>query len=203
MSLAGIVLAAGLSERMEGGPKQLLSFGDRTMVGHVVATAEASSLDPIIVVTGNAAAEVERTMSLGRSRIVRNPHPEHGNMSSLHVGATEVGTKSGVMLLLADQPEMTVETIETTAAAFLEFRPFASVTLYGGVVGHPWILSPEAIEATAALHGAKALWGWLMDEHHADLLEIEVGGAKPIDVNTTADYQMALRRLGLWEQTQG
>lgn len=42
--IGGIVLAAGLSERMEGGPKQLLAFGDRTMVGLVVATVEATSL---------------------------------------------------------------------------------------------------------------------------------------------------------------
>ena len=197
MTIAGIVLAAGLSERMEGGRKQLLAFGDRTMVGHVVATAEATTLDPIVVVTGHRAEEVEAAMSPQRARCARNPDYETGNMSSLRIGLGEVGGADAVMILLADQPEVSAADVETLAAAWEEGRPFAAVATYDGAVGHPWILSAAATAPAAGLTGTKALWRWLTEEHADNVLEVELSRARPRDVNTVDDYHAALRSLGL------
>lgn len=196
MKIAGIVLAAGLSERMDGGPKQLLRFGDRTMAGYVAATVEKTSLDPVILVTGYMADEVEAALILERARVIRNPDYEQGNMNSLHAGIAALDEPTAVMSLPGDQPEVTVEIIETVAAAWSEFKPLAAAARYEGVIGHPWVLSAEALEATSGMRGSKALWRWLTEDHRSDLLEVELSRTKPIDVNTIEDYREALRRLG-------
>ena len=203
MAVAGIVLAAGLSERMQGGTKQLLTFGDKTMTGLVVATAEAATLDPIVIVTGHMADEVEATMAPQRARFVRNPDYRTGNMSSFRQGAAALGDAEAVMLLLADQPEMDVTTIDAMAAAWQDSRPFAAVATYEGSVGHPWVLSADAVGDAISLTGTKALWAWLTELHSDTVVEVEMSRTKPRDVNTVDDYHAALGSLGLWEQTRG
>jgi molybdenum cofactor cytidylyltransferase len=203
MTIACIVLAAGLSERMDGAVKQLLAFGDRTMVGRVVAVAEQTSLDPIIVVTGYEAEAVRASAASGRARFAHNPDYETGNMSSLRTGLDAAGDVAAVMLLPADQPEMDAATIETLAAAWEEWRPFAAVATYGGEIGHPWLLSAEAITEARHLVGAKALWTWLTVQRGDAVLEVEMSRPRPRDVNTPADYHAALRALGLEGEPEG
>ena len=105
------------------------------------------------------------------------------------------------MLLVADQPEMDVTTIDGLASAWLDSRPFAAVATYEGVVGHPWVLSAAALSAAASLAGTKALWQWLTDLHAEELVSVPMPRGKPRDVNTVEDYHRALRNLGLWGQT--
>ena len=195
--IAGLVLAAGSSQRMEGGPKQLLPFGRHTMAGHVVSVVERTSLDPIVVVTGHAADEVRAGIEPQRATFAHNPRFETGNMSSLHVGIDALGSRDAVMILLADQPEVTVEIIETMAAAWRQFIPFAALAHYRGEVGHPWVLSEAAVEGSAEMEGTKMLFGWLTDDHRDDVILVEFDRPKPSDVNTRADYHAVLARLGV------
>jgi len=197
MTIAGVVLAAGLSERMDSGLKQLLAFGDRTMVGHVVAVVEGTSLDPIVVVTGHRAKEVEFAIALQRARFARNPDYATGNLSSLRVGLAAVGDVDAAMILLADQPELDPDDIETLVTAWEEWRPFAVVATYEGLVGHPWVLSAAAIASAEHLKGRKALWNWLTDTHADEVLEVDLARSRPGDVNTVGDYHAALRALDL------
>ena len=192
MSVAGVVLAAGLSERMQDGTKQLLAFGDMTMTGLVVKTAETSMLDPVVVVIGHEADEVEATMAPQRARFARNPHYRTGNMSSFHAGVAAVGDAEAVMLLVADQPEMGRYDNRRPRIRMCSIRdPFAAVATYEGVVGHPWVLSAAAVSAAASLGGTKALWQWLTDIHAEELVSVPMQRGKPRDVNTVEDYHRA------------
>ena len=51
--LVGIVLGAGESSRF-GTAKQLLPFGDTTLLGYVVRNVNRSMLDRVVVVLGRA-----------------------------------------------------------------------------------------------------------------------------------------------------
>src|SRR5262249_62256495 len=51
----GLVLAAGSSKRL-GQPKQLLPYGQATLLDHVIATARACDFDQLICVIGGGAA---------------------------------------------------------------------------------------------------------------------------------------------------
>jgi CTP:molybdopterin cytidylyltransferase MocA len=47
-----------------GAPKQLLSFGDRSLLQLVLDQALASSLDEIVIVLGHRAAEIRATIEI-------------------------------------------------------------------------------------------------------------------------------------------
>jgi CTP:molybdopterin cytidylyltransferase MocA len=55
-NIVGVVLGAGRSSRF-GAPKQLLPFGDTTMLGQVVRNANTSDLDRVVVVALDAAGK--------------------------------------------------------------------------------------------------------------------------------------------------
>jgi molybdenum cofactor cytidylyltransferase len=204
MTVAGLILAAGLSERMESDiPKQLLPFGARTMLGHVVATAESTSLDPIIVITGHRADEVAAGIEPERARVVHNPDYETGNLTSLRTGLGEMDDVDAVMLLLADMPGVDAGIITTVAEAWGKDRPFSAVATYFGTTGHPFVLSARAMTQAASLEGTKPLWRWLREQHVGNVLSVEIGRSRPRDVNTMNDYESALRTLGLTEETPG
>ncbi|RKU23879.1 nucleotidyltransferase family protein, partial [Candidatus Poribacteria bacterium] len=56
--ISGILLAAGLSTRM-GAPKQLLPFGESTIVETVVDNMLGAKFDEVIVVVGHHAEEIQ------------------------------------------------------------------------------------------------------------------------------------------------
>jgi molybdenum cofactor cytidylyltransferase len=60
-ALAGVVLAAGESRRM-GTPKQLLPFGERTILERVVDTLLTAGVGQVIVVLGHLADRVRTVL---------------------------------------------------------------------------------------------------------------------------------------------
>ena len=70
-TIAGVVLGAGKSSRF-GTPKQLLPFGDTTLLGQAVRNANASALDRVVVVLGRASEELRATVDFGRAEVVEN-----------------------------------------------------------------------------------------------------------------------------------
>ena len=82
---AGIILAAGGSARF-GSPKQLLDFHGKPFVRVIAETALAAGLDPVEVVTGAHADEVEAAVRDLPVKIIRNPEWEGGQSSSIRVG---------------------------------------------------------------------------------------------------------------------
>ena len=196
-TIAGVILAGGLSERMESDlPKQLLPFGTTTMLGHVVATAEATSLSPIVVVTGHNSEAVQAAVTPRRARFAYNPDYSDGNLTSLRVGLTAAGECDAVMLLLGDNPEVGSDVIETVGDKWHESAPFAAVASFNGEISHPFVLSRRAVELVQTLSGPKPLWAWLRDEHVDEVLEVPFDRTAPRDVNTMADYEAMLERLG-------
>lgn len=106
MGIYGVLLAAGTSSRM-GRPKQLLEWGGRPLVRHVVQTALASRLDGLIVVIGAAAAEVRQALDglTGQVQLVECADYAEGQAASLRAGlaALPAGAEAAVVLLV-DMP---------------------------------------------------------------------------------------------------
>ena len=67
--LVGVVLGAGESSRF-GTAKQLLPFGDSTLLGYVVKNANRSTLDRVVVVLGREAPSVRNSFNPGRAIVV-------------------------------------------------------------------------------------------------------------------------------------
>src|SRR5215218_7735712 len=116
MSVVGVVLGAGGSSRF-GSPKQLLPFGDTTLLGQVTRNANASSLERIVVVLGRASGELREALDFGRASVVENAAYGAGCASSLLAGmdAADEGCEA-LMLLLGDQPGVRAKFIDFVLA---------------------------------------------------------------------------------------
>ena len=190
-TIAGIVLGAGKSSRF-GAPKQLLPFGDTTLLGQVVRNADASSLDRVVVVLGRASEELRASVDFGRSEVVENTAYGTGCASSLLAGLDAAGEDcAAIALLLGDQPGVRAEFVDLAAATWRRERPWASVTSYLGGLGHPFIFAREAFGELRQLHGDKAVWK-LIEAYPELVSRVRIEAPLPPDVDTPEDYELAL-----------
>jgi molybdenum cofactor cytidylyltransferase len=189
-AVAGLILAAGGSRRL-GRPKQLLPYGDRTLLDHVLGTARACTFDQLVCVLGGASEDVRATVDLRGADVVVNRAFGTGCSSSIAAALGTVDPRIDVLvLMLGDQPGVRPETV----AALLAGRgdaPLAACRYESGR-GHPLAFARSTFGDLAALHGDKGVWR-LMDR--SDVVEVVVGGAIPRDVDTWADYEAVLADL--------
>ena len=189
--IVGVVLGAGRSSRF-GTPKQLLPFGDTTMLGQVVRNANASSLDRVVVVLGRASGELRGSVDFGRAVVVDNTAYGTGCASSLLAGMDAAGKDcEALVLLLGDQPGVRAEFVDAVLSEWSSSRPWASVTAYGGGLGHPFVFAREAFEQLRRLHGDKAVWK-LIEAYPQRVHRVEIESPLPPDVDTPEDYELAL-----------
>lgn len=166
-TVTAIVLAAGLSRRM-GRFKLLLPWGERTVIGQVVATLEEAGVPEVIVVTGHRAADVATALAGTSARIVFNPDYAAGEMlSSIQTGLRALTGDpdpkdlKAALLCLGDQPQMETATVRAVLAAG-EGTGWQRVVIpsYRGRGGHPILLPrfiwPEVLAATDTLRAVLA-----------------------------------------------
>lgn len=194
--VTGLVLGAGGSARL-GRPKQLLPYGDRTLLDHTLATARACDFDQLVVPIGGAAAEVREQVDLAGAEVVVNHAYGSGCSSSIAAALGAVDPRCEVLvLMLGDQPGVTPATVE----ALLEGRADAplAVCRYDDGRGHPLAFDRSVFGQLLKLHGDKGVWR-LLDERAADVAEVRIPGAIPLDVDTPEDYQAVLAAAGFAE----
>ena len=95
--VVGIVMAAGGSTQF-GSPKQLLPYGNTTLLGHVVSLVNASTLEQIVVVLGREAEQVRGSVDWGRAAVVDNLAYGTGCASSLLAGMDTAGDCAAINL---------------------------------------------------------------------------------------------------------
>lgn len=191
VGVVGVVLGAGRSSRF-GTPKQLLPFGDTTMLGQVVRNANASELDRVVVVLGRASEELRASVDFGRAAVVENTAYGTGCASSLLAGMDAAGEDTeALVLLLGDQPGVRAEFIDRVLSERRSSRPWAAVTSYGGALGHPFVFARGAFKELRGLHGDKAVWK-LIEAYPDRVRRVEIEAPLPPDVDTPEDYELAL-----------
>jgi molybdenum cofactor cytidylyltransferase len=192
--VTGLVLAAGGSRRL-GEPKQLLPYGSGTLLDHVLDTARASDFDQLIVALGGGSEEIRRRVDLSGAEVVENPAYGGGCSSSIAAGLSVVDPRSeALVLLLGDQPGVTVEAIRALIAGRGEAAALAACRYEDGR-GHPLAFGRAAFAELRDLHGDKAVWK-LLDRHADEVVEVPVPGRIPPDINTREDYEAILAATG-------
>lgn len=151
-----IILAAGCSSRL-GRPKQLVSYGDQTLLSYTIQEAKAANLGKIMVVLGAKANEIQEAVN--GVQTIMNEGWASGMGSSIVQGVQHISQESeGFVLLLSDQPYVTADLIHEVAIAGLENG--ISVCDYGEGKGPPSYFSKEYFEELQQLtgdQGAKSL----------------------------------------------
>jgi molybdenum cofactor cytidylyltransferase len=187
--VTGLVLAAGGSSRL-GRPKQLLPYGNATLLDHALGTARACRFDQLLCVLGGGAAAIREAVDLSGAEIVENPEFGAGCSSSIAAALGAIDPRTDVLvLLLADQPGVT----PTTVAALLAGRGDAPLAacLYDDGRGHPLAFARSTFADLESLHGDKGVWK-LLDRRAQDVVDVPVAGRVPPDVDTWEDYQVLL-----------
>jgi molybdenum cofactor cytidylyltransferase len=187
--VTGLVLAAGGSKRL-GAPKQLLPYGDTTLLGHVLDTARACDFDQLICVIGGAGHEIRGRVDLTGAEVVENRHFADWCSSSIAAALSAVNREADVLvLMLGDQPGVRSETVNTLVHGRGD-SPLAACAYEDGR-GHPLAFSRETFAALEALHGDKAVWK-LLDRRADEVVDVPVPGRIPLDVDTDDDYRAVL-----------
>src|SRR3989442_4126530 len=162
MGLAGVVLAAGASERM-GRPKALLDFRGRPFVVRILEALEALDIKSRVVVLGPDAARVRPSLATHECVIVENPDLAGEAIGSLRaaLAALEPIRPSGIVPWPVDLPHVRVATLERLLEAHRRSGAPAVVPSFTERRGHPviWdqaLFSQPATSPAPTRHGPQA-----------------------------------------------
>jgi molybdenum cofactor cytidylyltransferase len=187
--VTGLVLAAGGSKRL-GAPKQLLPYGDGTLLDHVLDIARNADFDQLICVIGGSADEIRERVDLTNADVVVNDHFGEGCSSSIAAALTALDPRADVLvLMLGDQPGVTTETIHALLAGRGN-APLAACAYENGR-GHPLAFASTTFNDLKALHGDKGVWK-LLDRAGNAVVDVPVAGPIPRDIDTEEDYRAIL-----------
>jgi molybdenum cofactor cytidylyltransferase len=190
--VAGLVLGAGGSKRL-GRPKQLLPYGDGTLLGHVVGVARECRFEQTIVAIGGHADEVRAAVDLSGVEAVVNEEYGEGCASSIAAALAVIDRRCELLvLMLGDQPGVSAETVAALRAG-IGAAPLAACR-YDDGRGHPLAFARDTFGALADLHGDKGVWR-LLDQRAAEVAEVPIAGPTPLDVDTAEDYRAVLDEL--------
>jgi molybdenum cofactor cytidylyltransferase len=187
--VTGLVLAAGGSKRL-GQPKQLLPYGETTLLDHVLSTARQCPFDQRLCVIGGGGPEVSAVVDMRGFEVVENAAFGEGCSSSIAAALGAIDPRAEVMvLMLGDQPGVTSGSI----AALIAGRGAADLAaaMYDDGRGHPFAFSRATFGELATLHGDKGVWK-VMDRAGDAVADVRIAGPVPRDVDTWEDYEFVL-----------
>ncbi|HSL98065.1 MAG TPA: NTP transferase domain-containing protein [Candidatus Deferrimicrobiaceae bacterium] len=209
---AAVILAAGAGRRF-GGAKLLARIDGAPILAHVVATARAAGLAPLLVAAGADLAEHAPALRIAPEELVVNPEPERGLSSSVRIGIAAATAAEppvdGAVVLLGDQPLVRAAVIARLVAA-LEAAPtevVAAVARYAdGGSPNPVALRRAGFELAAEATGDRGL-GPALEAHRGMVIEAEVPGGNPDvdrvdDLTAVAELAWAERVLANREQVE-
>jgi molybdenum cofactor cytidylyltransferase len=189
-----IILAAGESRRM-GQPKQLLPFGDKTMLECVIDALQTPKVDEIRVVLGCQADDIAARIAHTSCKVVKNDRYQRGMFTSMQAGMRELSKKTKIVLLaICDQPRLKRETVETLIEKFEEGRHKILIPSFNGRQGHPPLLRAEYAKQILAMDESLTLKHFYA-EHADDIqrLVVEDEGVL-IDIDDRETYERELKR---------
>ncbi|MEL4306644.1 nucleotidyltransferase family protein [Joostella sp. CR20] len=190
-NIAILILSAGASSRM-GTPKQLLPWGDLTLLEHAIATANASTSVETFVVLGAHADEIQQQIAINAT-VLFHKNWKLGIGSSLAFGISQLANKSfdAVLIMLADQPFVSTEYINELLLCFQTSAEKIIASKFHENIGVPAVFSSEYFNDLKNLKGdvgAKKI----IKSNLEDVKTVD-GNAVVMDVDTVEMYKKAYK----------
>ena len=168
----------------------LLPWGSLTVIEQVVSTFLQAEIDDILVVTGGAHEQVEKTIERFPVRKLYNRDYEAGEMlSSLQLGLSHITQQSQAMLVgLGDQPQLQERSVRLVCSAYQESRSKLVVPSFQKRRGHPWLVARSLWNELLALSPPASPRDFL--NNHADEIHYVNMDTPTIlaDLDTPEDY---------------
>jgi molybdenum cofactor cytidylyltransferase len=138
-----------------GKMKQLLPYGNRSLVSHSVQQAIDAGFGPIVVVVGAEAAAIRAAVAAQPVEIAHNHHWHLGMGSSITAGVQQLQevapNSAAIAILLADQPLVSADHLkEMRRLLYTERAPIVAAE-YNGTLGVPALFSRELFVTLASL----------------------------------------------------
>ena len=190
---AGIILAAGVSQRF-GQPKLLAPLKGKPMIEWVLDSCLQSKLQHILLVLGHRHRAILQALGQTphhpRLSITINPRYREGQSTSLCAGLAAAERRfNSVMFVLADQPIVTAELIDTLLEKFWESSREMCVPVCKGRRGNPALFSRRVYKRILALQGDIGARK-IIEANPDQVLEVEIDNPLCFfDVDTLADLQ--------------
>lgn len=195
-SISAIVIAGGLSTRM-GAFKQLLPYGQHTVIEQIVSILLQCPLNEVVVVTGHERQAIEAKLAAWSVRPVYNSDYQAGEMlSSIQCGLAALDSKChAAMLVLVDQPQLEAFVVRQLVEAYQTGSAGLVIPSYQMRRGHPIIIDQAYWPEILALTSDQSLRDVItrhVDEIHYIVVETD---SVLRDIDTPEEYQQELDQL--------
>lgn len=182
-NICGVILASGLSKRMEKN-KLLLDLDGITIFEHTLKTCKNSKLSDILVVTSYD--EIAKICSANSVKFTINKYSHLGQSESIKIGVKYFENSDAIMFITADTPFLKTETINLM---ILKYKNEILVPYFNEKPQNPVIFPKskfsELLELQGDVGGKK-----IIQSNNFDKISIDYINK---DIDTFDDYKSIIR----------
>lgn len=177
-----------------GEPKQLLRFGESTIVETVADNMLGAKFDEVIVVVGHRAAQIQEQLRTRPVRIVFNPDYREGMLTSAQAGIKALEQSEAFALMLVDQPFISSALINQVIDAYVQTDKGIAIPSYNYKRGHPVIFHQRYVREVLALASESGGVRTLFKKYDNDIHYVPVDTDRVLrDIDYREDYERALK----------
>ncbi|WP_029288346.1 NTP transferase domain-containing protein [Pedobacter sp. R20-19] len=189
-----VILAAGNSSRL-GQPKQLLAFKQTTLIEHTIKAAWQANFQPIIVVLGAYAKEIQEKLPAEVNLVINN-NWSAGMSSSITAGVAALIKQSpmieNIIIAVSDQAFITAEIFQALKQKQISTKKGIVASTYAKTTGTPVLFNKQYFPQLLSLtgnNGAKSM----LKLHGNDVATIAFALGN-IDIDTETDYDNLIKQ---------
>lgn len=185
--VAGIVLAAGRSQRM-GYFKPLLPFGDSTVVDHCIDNLRRGGAETIVVVLGHRASDLRHHLQNSSVTFALNSDLSSEMSVSITAGVRQIPADARAILITpVDHPAVSSDVVATLIQAWDKGAALV-VPTWEGHGGHPVLIDCRFRDELLTLDDNRGLRS-LFELHQEQVNRLSVDSSYIArDMNTWDDY---------------
>ena len=196
-SVGLVILAAGASTRL-GTPKQLLRYGEKSLLFRAAQTAVASVCEPVVIVLGAYAELLKQEVQDLPVQVVENPHWQEGMGASIGTGIEAINTFSdnieAVVLMLCDQPFVSVDFINKLVESSRLTKHSIVASQYQGTLGVPALFKRALFGELLSLKSAEGAKK-VIAKYSGEVDSVAFANGV-IDIDKPGDYEAFLKIVG-------
>lgn len=188
--VAGVLLAAGTSDRFGSRNKLLAPYDGEPLVRHAAETLVAADVDPVIVVVGYEAQRVRDALEDVPVETVENRAFDAGQSTSVRTGVREARARSesidAVLFALGDMPHVDPDSVDALVSAYAAGAGPVLAAAYDGERGNPVLFDREYFDALDDLSGDVGGRRLVLGSGGSDLVDVDDPGVR-VDVDDPSD----------------
>lgn len=189
MNISAIVMASGLSRRMNENKLQL-KINNKKIYEYILETIKNYGFYEKIVVAKDAEI-MQAAFNLGFIAI-ENTKSYLGQSVSIKLALENSYNAEGYMFFVADQPFIKLSTIDTLCKTFEKNRKNIIVPSYNGINGNPVIFPfhlKEELMSITGDHGGKIV----INNNLKDVIKVQIETENEfIDIDTIEDFEKVI-----------